>query len=308
MAISKIARPGAAVPTAISKAMRPELIRIEDFIVRDFVIHGYPAMLALAFLVCTLGASYESQRQKPPFFIPPRAGVWAFLGALFGAKIFWILQYASWHDLWRAYRIWESGLVFYGGLIGGGIAIVIYFRAVHVPLWRGLDVGAPYLALGEAITRIGCFLNGCCWGDVCHKPWAVTFPKHSLAHQQQMMDGIVAMNSDAPLPVHPTQLYMVLGLVVAFGIMKWSLGRCRTGTALFLYGVTYGIVRFTVEVFRGDSARSVAGMTVSQTISLVLFVIGAVGLVVLLMRRDSRAETSSAPERDEEPREAVDPS
>lgn len=287
--------------------MRPDLIRIDDLpLIGDFVIHGYPAMLALAFLVCTLGASYESQRQNPPFFIPPRAGVWAFLGALFGAKVFWILQYASWQDLWRAYRIWESGLVFYGGLIGGAIAVVVYFRAVKVPLWRGLDVAAPYVALGEAITRIGCFLNGCCWGDVCSLPWGVTFPKHSLAHQQQMMDGIVPMTSEAPLPVHPTQLYMTVGLVAAFALMKWTLGRFRIGTAMSLYLVTYGIVRFTVEIFRGDSARSVAGMTVSQTISLVLFLVGVAGLAVLMGRGAPKDATPAPEEMEEETPEAAE--
>lgn len=265
--------------------MRPELIRIGDF-----VIHGYPAMLALAFLVCTLGASYESQRQTPPFFIPPRAGVWAFLGALVGAKAFWIAQYASWQDLWRAFRIWESGLVFYGGLIGGLIAVVIYFRVVGVPLGRGLDVAAPYVALGEAITRLGCFLNGCCWGAVCDWPWAVTFPAHSLAHEQQLMDGLVGFDATGPLPVHPTQLYMVAGLVGAFLLMKWALGRARTGTIVMLYLVTYGLVRFTVEAFRGDSARSVAGMTVSQTISLMLFLIGCAGLITLMSRRSRPAK------------------
>ena len=274
--------------------MRPELIRVGEF-----VIHGYPAMLALAFLVCTLGASYESQRRKPPFFIPPRAGVWAFLGALFGAKVFWILQYASWHDLWRAVRIWESGLVFYGGLIGGAIVVVVYFRWVKVPLWPGLDVAAPYLALGEAITRIGCFLNGCCWGAVCRMPWAVTFPRYSLAYEQQQTDGLIPLDAGTPLPVHPTQLYMVVGLVASFGLMKWTLGRFRPGITMSLYFVTYGIVRFTVEIFRGDSARSVYGMTVSQTISLVLLILGTVG-ILLLARRGTPVPEAQIPVASEE--------
>jgi phosphatidylglycerol:prolipoprotein diacylglycerol transferase len=276
--------------------MRPELIRFSD----TFVIHGYPAMLALAFLTCTLGASYESQRQHPPFFIPPRAGVWAFLGALLGAKVFWILQYASWRDLAHAFRIWESGLVFYGGLIGGGIAIAIYFRVVKVPLIRGLDVGAPYLALGEAITRIGCFLNGCCWGSVCHVPWGVTFPIGSLAYEQQRMDGLIGHTAEHALPVHPTQLYMVLGLVIAFFIMRGALGRTRPGVPMMLYFVSYGLVRFTVEIFRGDSARSIAGMTVSQAISLTLLVVGAAGIVFLKLRqKDTPPPVMAEPEKPE---------
>jgi phosphatidylglycerol---prolipoprotein diacylglyceryl transferase len=268
--------------------MRPELINLNGF-----VIHGYPAMLALAFLVCTLMASRESQRQSPPFYIPPRAGVWGFFGALIGAKAFWILQYASWRDLWRTFFIWESGLVFYGGLIGGAVAAAIYLRVLRIPIVPAFDVAAPYVALGEAITRIGCFLNGCCWGVVSAAPWALRFPRGSFAHQQHVDDGLLERTAEHSLAVHPTQLYMVLGLALAFVAMKSALGRARPGVTALLYFVLYGTVRFTVEIFRGDSPRGLLFMTLSQLISLLLVAGGLSALGLLwALRPEHRAHTA----------------
>lgn len=257
--------------------MRPTLLR---FLGLEF--HAYTTMLAVAFLVCTLLAVREGWRQNPPIEGNPRGGLWAFFGALLGAKAFWIIQYDTpWH-VWRAVFVWMGGYVFYGGLLGGTAALLLYLRLNKLPIRRSGDICVQYLALGEAITRIGCFLNGCCWGEPTHAPWGVHFPRNSYAWLEHVKDGLLEASAPASLPVHPTQLYMVGGLMITFVILKRACARPhREGAVILLYCLCYGIVRFTVEQFRGDSARSVFGLTVSQSISVALVVLAAVGYVLL---------------------------
>ena len=215
----------------------------------------------------------EAERQKPPIYVSTHGGLWAFFGALIGAKVFWILQYDSPINLLYALLIWQGGLVYYGGLIGAVLALVIYFRINKLPHFRLGDVAIAYLPLGQAITRIGCFLNGCCWGRLASEsvPWSICFPKNSHAHQDHVSQKLIEKAASHSLPVHPTQLYMVLGLLVILVILKFCLKRKTfDGAVLLLYCFFYGILRFIVEGFRGDSERSIFTLTVSQTISLAL--------------------------------------
>ena len=258
--------------------MRPTLFEIGRL-----KFHGYPTMLAIAFLVGVFFCVRDLRRLDPPVEGKPTAGLWVFLGALVGAKAFWIIQFWGFRYLWQAIFIWEPGLVYYGGLMGGILGAYLYILLHRLPPLRIADVAAPYLALGEAITRIGCFLNGCCWGRDTHVFWAVQFPKWSYPYKQQIEDHLIDKTAAASLPVHPTQLYMMIGLVIIAIILKLSFRRRPfNGAVGLLYCFFYGILRFTVEVFRGDSVHSVSGMTVSQSISLFL-VMGSVVVFVIVM-------------------------
>ncbi|MDX9973971.1 MAG: prolipoprotein diacylglyceryl transferase [FCB group bacterium] len=255
--------------------MRPELFNI-----LGVPFHAYRTLLALAFLVCTLLAVRESQRRDEGFVLPPQAGAWGLIGALLGAKLFWALQYAPMREWWRALLLWEGGLVFYGGLIGGVLVLWLYLRRLHIPFLPAGDIMAPYLALGEAITRVGCFLNGCCWGAVSGLPWTVSFPPGCAAYSAHVEEGLIQPGDPHTLPVHPTQLYMVGGLLIAFLLLKALLARKSfRGHVMIGYLFLYGVARFTVEVFRGDSGKPVLGMTVSQLISFGLVVAAIVAWV-----------------------------
>jgi phosphatidylglycerol:prolipoprotein diacylglycerol transferase len=265
--------------------MRPELFRIFDV-----PFHSYRVMLAVAFLACTLLAVRESARRGEGFVIPPATGVWALLGALLGAKAWWAVQYTAPRQWWRALLLWEGGLVFYGGLLGGTLAVALYLRREKIPLLPAADVMAPYLALGEAITRVGCFLNGCCWGAPSTLPWALRFPRGCAVHLAQVQEGAIPADAQQTVPVHPTQLYMTLGLLAAFVVLKGVLKRkTRPGTVVLAYLLLYGAVRFTVEAFRADSARPLLHMTVSQIVSLGL----AAGALALFAARALRRRTPS---------------
>ena len=274
--------------------MRPTLLDIFGY-----KFHAYPTMLAIAFLTCTLLVVRDLQRHDPPIDASPQGGLWVFLGALFGAKAYWILQYSEPKYLWHTLYIWEGGLVFYGGLMGGVVAILAYLKFNKLPIWPAADICAPYLALGEAITRIGCFLNGCCWGGITSLPWAVTFPRHSHVFDQQLADHQLAASASAAAPVHPTQLYMTLGLLGAMIIMKRYLKRPHAdGMIVLLYCMSYGVLRFTVEALRADSARSFLGMTISQAISLAMALAGTVLLIAWVR---FKPPFSSAPSEPKDP-------
>ncbi len=244
--------------------------------------HAYPAMLALAFLSCTLLAIRDLQRREPPVPATPQAGLWVFLGALVGAKVYWILQYSEPKYLWHALFVWEGGLVFYGGLIGGAAALFLYISINRLPVLPMIDTAVPYLALGEAITRVGCFLNGCCWGRETAAPWGVCFPKNSHAYAQQVHDHLLDASAAHSLPVHPTQLYMTFGLLASMALLlavrRWE---PRGGMTVAAYLFLYGVLRFSVEAFRADSAYSVFGLTVSQAFSVALAIVGLMVFVLL---------------------------
>ncbi|HOJ31986.1 MAG TPA: prolipoprotein diacylglyceryl transferase [Candidatus Hydrogenedentes bacterium] len=262
------------------------------FTVFGYAFHAYPVMISIAFVTCTLLAVREADKRR--LFLPPEAGLFVFIGALIGARAFYIIQYERIRDVWLALFFWQAGLVFYGGLIGGTITAYLCARFYRLPPLRTADIVVPYLALGEAITRIGCFLNGCCFGMPTQMPWGVRFPAGSYPFWKQVLDKLIPENAPCSLPVHPTQLYMTLGLVLfAFPLLKASLKRTVfDGQTALLYGVLYGIVRFTVEIFRGESARSVFGMTVSQTISLVLLIFS--GALILILYRWTTVEPRDA--------------
>lgn len=266
--------------------MRPELFELYGV-----PVYAYRTLLAIAFVVCTLLAVRESRLRPGGVELSPALGIWAMFGALIGAHGFYIAQYGSVFDLWRAVFVWEGGLVFYGGLLGGLVAAGVYLALRRVPFLNGADSAAPYLALGEAITRIGCFLNGCCWGDVSTLPWAVMFPRHSPAFDAQVFAGSLAPGAAQSLPVHPTQLYMTLGLVVICLVLKRALVRPRpSGVVFFGYIFLYGMLRFLVELVRGDSARSVGGLTVSGAISAVFVAVGFAACAYLRRRPRSSPE------------------
>ncbi len=262
--------------------MRPVLISL------GFLqFHSYTVMMAIAFLTGVLLSVRENYKRSDPYPVTPVGGVWVYFGALIGARLYYILQYEGWREAYRAVFFWEGGLVFYGGLFGGFLAAVLYVRAKGVPVLPMADIVMSYVPLSHAIARVGCFLNGCCWGLPTTLPWGVRFPKSPWgAYGQQVEQGLINAGGAHSLPVHPTQLYCSLGLLAIFFVMRWAYKHKRhDGAVTLLYPLLYGALRFVVEIFRGDSARPLWGMTVSQMVALLLIVGAGAGFLVLSRTR-----------------------
>jgi len=166
-----------------------------------FPIRGYGVFLTVAIVV----AAYMTIRRGlkkwnyPTDTILTIIFIVAFFG-LFGARLFYVVQY--WRDvqagtfretLINIIDITSGGLVVYGSILGGCVAIVAYLAIKRLPIAATIDLFAPSLALGIAIGRLGCLMNGCCFGGPCELPWGIEFPPGSPAYVQQTNEGVISL-------------------------------------------------------------------------------------------------------------------
>ncbi len=237
------------------------------FTLGPFHLYSYGLMLAIGFLA----AMSLAERQAPAAGLDPAkiqtVGLVALLAGLLGARISYVLlnlPLFSDQPL-EIFRVDHGGLVFYGGFAAGLIAGALYLRRAGLPFWRTSDLMMPPLVLAHAFGRIGCFLNGCCYGKPSTLPWAVVFPGEAVAR-------------------HPTQLYETAALIGIFFILR-RIGRggSRPGTVVLAYGLLYGVWRFLVEFLRGDNPIAAGGLTVFQWWSILLVVV--CGLILQFRRR-----------------------
>jgi phosphatidylglycerol:prolipoprotein diacylglycerol transferase len=236
-------------------------------------VFGYGVMLVLAFLSSTWLAYWRARRERLDPDVIADMSFWVFVLGLVGARLFYCFEY--WGDdiktLWDVVQYWKGGVVYYGGIIGGVIAFFVYRWFRPFPLRPFMDVIAPSIAIGTFFGRLGCFLNGCCFGDICKLPWAVSFPQHSPPWVQQVKSGMIGLEAVQSLPVHPTQLYSALdALVILLLLSAYFPLRRRDGEVIGILMLAYPITRFAIEYLRNDEGVFFAGMTISQTISVAL--------------------------------------
>jgi len=191
---------------------------------------------------------------------------------------------AHW-DVYRVYpavellRMMFSEIVFFGGLIGGALAIIIYCRVSKLPLVPTLDAFAAAVPAGHAIGRIGCLLGGCCYGmEVAPgHPFAVVYPPASLAAPS----GVPLLAA----PAIESASLLVIAVLVAVAYLKTR----AKGLCVGLYLTLYATERFILEFYRGDAVRGLyGGLSTSQYIAIIAF---AAGVILLIYAwRSRRAE------------------
>ena len=154
-------------------------------------VFGFGSMLFLAFLAATALLQWQARREG---LDPDRVmdlSLWIFLGGLLGARLLFIVRNPQqFQTLSDFFKIWQGGLVFYGGVVAALLIFLGYTRRHKLPAFRVLDVVAPALALGIGIGRFGCLLNGCCWGKVTEPPlpapFSIQFPFGSIPYMQHL--------------------------------------------------------------------------------------------------------------------------
>lgn len=253
--------------------MYPEFLKIGNF-----VIYWYGVMVAMGVFVAIMLfqrqmrlAGYEERLISQTIFV-------AVLGGIVGGRFLHILvhnHYYFRHPL-ETLRIRNGGLAGQGAVIFGFLSLVWYFRAKKI---RGLpifDQMVLFVPIGEAIGRIGCFLNGCCYGKIARLPWAVKFP--FLAEK-----------------VHPTQIYYSLSDLLIFVILyTFFKSKHRDGEILGWYFLLNGIQRYLIDNLRGDLLKGRFDFTATQLISVAIVILSAIYLTALIFKKPLTPSDSPA--------------
>jgi len=227
------------------------------FEIGSFELRSYGLFVALAFFTGFFLLYKEAKRKN---FYPDKIldlELCILIFGVIGARLLHVLVNFSYYctHVTEIFMIWRGGLAIYGGLIAGMAASSIFIVRKKMPFLRTADFIIPYIALGQSVGRIGCFINGCCFGKtVSHSIPGVIFPGETVAR-------------------HPTQLYASLALLLIFVILKLA-GERKPGAGFIfgLYLILYSLQRFCIDFLRADTPRYLFNLTTSQLISASIFV------------------------------------
>jgi len=236
-------------------------------------IHTYGFFIAMGFITGILLAKREAKRlgESPERIMD--LSFYVLIAAIIGSRLLYIFINPEifLSDILESFRIWNGGLVFYGGFIAALIVGLSYLKIKKMPLWRTTDIVAPCIALGQFFGRLGCFSAGCCYGKSCDLSWAVTFTNP---------DTLAPIG----IPLHPTQLYQAAGNLIIFVILWFFRTRKKFDGQLFwLYVMLYAVIRSFIEIFRGDfRGEPIFGiLSVAQTIGIIMVPVAIIMMTIL---------------------------
>lgn len=235
-------------------------------------IYSYGFFLALGVVVCSVLLLRQAEREGLDQTNLLDLIIITSIAGLLGSRLFYVFFYewdyyrAHW---WQILDLRNQGLVFYGAVVFGVGAAYLYLKKKRLSFWPYSDLFAPYLALGYAFGRIGCFLNGCCFGKPTSMPWGVVFPHLG------------------DVPRHPTQLYSsIFAFIFFFWLQRLYRRRTFSGQVFLAYLIGYGTFRFVVEFFR-ENLVVWHTFTIGQITALGIVV---VALVTYLVKKGAKED------------------
>lgn len=228
--------------------MLPEICSIGTF-----TIYAYGLMLVLAFFVCAYLSSLQAAKERMNSEQIFNLLFYVFIFGILGSRLFYVfinfrfyLQYPL-----EIIMLQHGGMAWFGGLVFGSSTAILFIKKHKMNLLKSLDLLAPFVALGQAIGRIGCLLNGCCFGR--ESEFGLYF---------KVFDQILI----------PTQLYSSLLMLLIFVILRFKQDRKHwAGEISCGYLFFYSLKRFFIEFLRNDSPRLFFGLTLFQVLCLVMF-------------------------------------
>lgn len=282
--------------------MHPVLVSFE-ISGRILTLHAYPTLLVLAGFAALGVGTFAAAHVGLPWRRSAVAFAAALAGAVVGARLLHLATnlhlYAS-----EPARLWAfdaTGFALYGGLLVGGPAGLLVARSLGLRLRPFADAAAAAGAVGVAINRVGCFLQGCCYGRPTDLPWGVRFPPGSPAWARQMVDGssegdgspllsglLGGGGYSEPGPVHPTQLYELGAALIALAIVAVLLRRrTRPGTAFLCAALWFTAFRLANAQLRWPPST----LTAPAWFYPALYGSLLLGLATLLIWRHARRES-----------------
>ncbi|MCJ7821621.1 MAG: prolipoprotein diacylglyceryl transferase [Armatimonadetes bacterium] len=237
-------------------------------------VHSYGTLLMVGFLSAILLSRRQARRMGLSADLPLDLGVWVLVAAVVSARVTFVALNWGYYSprpaevlyIWR-----QSGLSFHGGLLGGVVAGLLFSWRRGLSFWTVADMVAPGIALGYAIARIGCLLNGCCYGVPTELPWGMTFPLYP--------DSQITTD-----PSHPTQIYAALGSLAILALLLWARNRLTVPGRLFLlYLMLYSVLRSGIELLRKGATADIAfdSVTQAQVASAVIFTVALLAFILL---------------------------
>lgn len=228
--------------------MFPEICHIGPF-----TIYAYGLMLVLAFFASAYLSSLQAKKENLDAEAIFNLLFWVFIFGIIGSRAFYVLLNIRFylHNPLEIIMLQHGGMAWFGGLIFGTATAVLLIRKHKMKLFQTLDLLAPFIALGQAIGRIGCLLNGCCFGR-----------ESEVGLYFKVFDQILI----------PTQLYSSLLLLLIFIVLRFKQdAKHFTGEIFCGYLFLYALKRFFMEFLRNDSPRMFYGLTLFQIFCLVTF-------------------------------------
>ena len=228
-----------------------------------FTLYSYGLMLAIAFIVSSFLAVRQAKNKSLNPDIIFNLLFWVFIWGIFGARILYIIENLQYYlkNPAEIIMLQQGGLSWFGGLLLGIMVGVFYLKKNNLPVYKTLDLVAPFLALGQAIGRIGCLLNGCCFGKAAK--FGIYFSSHNLV-------------------LIPTQIYSSLILVFIFIILRFLQDRPhRQGQIFLIYLLLYSAKRFFIEFWRADNPVIFSGLTLFQLFSILIFIFSVIKLFLI---------------------------
>ena len=240
----------------------------------SIVINSYGFMLMTAFYSCYFVLNREMKRLKLDENIASDIIVWAAIGGIGGAKLYYLIENFDRVLMDPKGMIFSgAGLVFLGGLIGGTMGVSYVFRKNSMEWFQSADIVAPLLALGYSLGRIGCLLVGDDYGLPTDLPWGISFPNGLPPTTYSVFQSYypwVDLSGFQPgiLKVHPTQIYeSVIGFLIFLYLYKIRLTNEVAGSLFFKYLMFAGIERFFIEFIRMNP-KYLFNLSGAQLISL----------------------------------------
>lgn len=237
----------------------------------NYFIPTYLLVISLTYALCIVWVFYKAKHVDLPQALALDFCLVIMLGGFFGARLFHVFyenfEYYKMFPL-DVFKVWQGGFVYYGGVMGSFLAGLAYTKIRKESFWKWADFFAPIFAVGYAAGRIGCLLNGCCYGELCDLPWAIEFKFPGLPEGAR----------------HPTQLYAIFWeLFVSFSLVqyfvpKWIKKRNikeASGLVFSIWLISHAVGRLIMESFRDDyRGEFIFNLSVSTWISLALILAG----------------------------------
>ena len=237
--------------------MYPEICQIGPF-----TIYSYGSMLVLAFFIGSALARSQARRQNINPGIIFNLAFIVFIWGILGARLLYVIENINYYlkNPSETIMLQHGGLSWFGGLILGVVSGIIYLKRKNLKVYTILDLVIPFVAIAQAIGRIGCLLNGCCFGKI--SKFGLYFDTHKLI-------------------LIPTQIYSSLILIFIFIILRFLQDRPhREGNIFFTYLLLYSVKRFFIEFWRADNEVIFFRLTLFQIISIVIFCLALIKLAL----------------------------